>query len=723
MYFPHLGDIMKFLKLAKHSMRFRITTKITWYFLMLLLISLLLVGFIFNHSMLEVSRIAVDNINNLKKNASATSANELMAIGKKMMLDKASEIAQRANEYLISHPNLNGNQLSQDQSLAQITVQHFGNTGYTYMYEETQLNVIDTGIIRSNSNPDLINHRIKDFSADNFSWDSMDLFDNNLSGYYTWKETSEENVMRFMCVIPVSSSPYMVTEYNSEYGNHGRLLIAATMDVDELLAPSQGIQRDIAWTGSITQNTLEIQRQDMERLFTFGFIVIIIVASILVFLLAKTITRPILAITENSKTIAEGNFEQRLHINTHDELEDLANQFNRMASALRESYSSLEQKIMERTKSERKRSEQLRTINDVGRKLISILSIDRLMPVVVNSLCESFHYYNAKIYIYEPDSNNIALKASARPDEIVLPENKLRQDESLGQRAFRSGESEMIKDYCQETSCLSDSIEIKSAIAVPIKMGEDILGVIEVQSRNPDLFDETDQYTIQALADQIAVAIVNAHLYLESKALSVLEERNRLAREIHDTLAQGFTGIVLQLEAAEQTLHDNVNQSQEHLDRARTLARESLNEARRSVWALRPSVLEQYTFQESLGQSIDNFNKNTCIKVNLHIQGEKNNLHPDIELAMMRICNEALTNIERYAKATRVAINLIFRENTLELNIQDNGIGFDTKTLKTHSFGLIGMRERTQLLGGTLKIQSEKGQGTLVTVSIPYQRD
>ena len=194
-----------------------------------------------------------------------------------------------------------------------------------------------------------------------------------------------------------------------------------------------------------------------------------------------------------------------------------------------------------------------------------------------------------------------------------------------------------------------------------------------------------------------------------------------MAREIHDTLAQGFTGIVLQLEAAEQALDGDVTAAQEHLDRARSLARESLNEARRSVWALRPQALEQLPLVDTLRQETEKFLQDSGVKVNLNISGERQTLPPDVESTLLRICQESLNNVRKHARASEADVNLAFEKEVVKLTIHDNGTGFDPEVPTEGAFGLIGMRERARLLRGTLAVHSEHGQGTRIEVMIPVK--
>ena len=195
-----------------------------------------------------------------------------------------------------------------------------------------------------------------------------------------------------------------------------------------------------------------------------------------------------------------------------------------------------------------------------------------------------------------------------------------------------------------------------------------------------------------------------------------------MAREIHDTLAQGFTGIILQHEAAEQALDEDTNQAQEHLNRARKLARESLNEARRSVWALRPQELEQLPLIAALRQQIERFSQDTGIRVGFNTSQNERILSAEIENALLRICQESLTNVKKHAEASQVEVELTFDEKVVRLRIDDNGVGFDPESSTENRFGLISMHERARLLGGFVEIRSDRGKGTHLEVTIPIDR-
>ena len=437
--------------------------------------------------------------------------------------------------------------------------------------------------------------------------------------------------------------------------------------------------------------------------------------------ISRSITQPISRLVSATEAISRGDLTTRTSIPGSNELATLGSSMNQMVSDLEQSRETTERLIAET----RRRAEQLREINEVGRRISSILSVDELLPYVVHSLKETFSYYYVLILLLDTDSGELVVKASNTYEGIVPAQyaHRVKVTEGMTGWVYRNGEPLLANDVSKEPRYLfnEERPDTRSELGVPIKIGTETLGVLDIESVDVDAFDEIDLFTAQTLADQLAIAIENTRLYRETRDMAVLEERNRMAREIHDTLAQGFTGIVLQLEAAEQVINEDVARAQEHLDRARSLARESLNEARRSVWALRPQALEQLPLVDTLRHETEKFIQDSGVKVNLNISGERQVLPPDVESTLLRICQESLNNVRKHARASEAEVNLAFEKEVVKLTIHDNGTGFDTEVPTEGAFGLIGMRERARLLRGTLAVHSEHGQGTRIEVMIPVK--
>jgi PAS domain S-box-containing protein len=203
-----------------------------------------------------------------------------------------------------------------------------------------------------------------------------------------------------------------------------------------------------------------------------------------------------------------------------------------------------------------------------------------------------------------------------------------------------------------------------------------------------------------------------------AEAASILEERNRFAREIHDTLAQAFTGIIMQMETAKVVTPID-SKVRTLINTTHDLAREGLAEARRSVWALRPPQLTQQGLSHSLQNLVNRITIGTTLQAHYKIQSSAYSLPSDIETNLLRIVQEATTNVLKHANASTILIELTFDSQSLHLRIQDNGAGFNPDHHQGLGFGLIGMRERVQNLGGQLTLRSQAGQGTELVAIVP----
>lgn len=241
-------------------------------------------------------------------------------------------------------------------------------------------------------------------------------------------------------------------------------------------------------------------------------------------------------------------------------------------------------------------------------------------------------------------------------------------------------------------------------------------------------FYETDwfRYFCALLAAAAIWGIYNLRLrQIRQRFALVLEERGRLAREIHDTLAQGFVGISSQLDAVALTLNGQVDVARKHLELARKMVRHSLTEARRSVMDLRASALEGHDLPAALSEAAHQWTAGSPVQVRVDVEGESTQLPEETEQHLLRIAQEAVTNAVKHARASEVSIHLEMANRQLSLRVADNGRGFEQDEAFSEvggHFGLLGMRERAERMGGKLRLHSEPGQGTEVAVTVPLSR-
>jgi len=263
------------------------------------------------------------------------------------------------------------------------------------------------------------------------------------------------------------------------------------------------------------------------------------------------------------------------------------------------------------------------------------------------------------------------------------------------------------------------ALGVRSILFMPMLIAGRVTGLIAIRFSQKRTFLRKEIELTRALAHQAMLALQLTRLSAQNRQADLMAERNRVARDIHDTLAQGFTGIIAQLEAAKGAISQRKKvRASDHLDRAGELAREGLREARRSVQALRPQALEEKPLAAALKDLIERMTTGTTMHAKLNVQGEPQKLPPELETNLLRIGQEVLTNALRHARASQFDVVLVFEGDVIRLTLRDNGCGFDPA--KNHEgFGLQGMRERAEDMGGQFSLESSDGNGTVVSILLP----
>jgi signal transduction histidine kinase len=271
----------------------------------------------------------------------------------------------------------------------------------------------------------------------------------------------------------------------------------------------------------------------------------------------------------------------------------------------------------------------------------------------------------------------------------------------------------------EENRAYIQSLGVQLLLTVPMRLGKETVGWICVRSGRSDPREMEDKiHLAEALANQATLAVQMARLGEQAREAAVLSERNRIARDIHDTLAQGFTGVVVNLEAASRTLRkDNVAVALEHIEHARGLAQACLVEARLSVRALRPDPLSHADLARSLAAQVGRMEA-AGIEARFTQQGDELQLPREVRAELLRIAQECITNVLKHAHAGAVQVELSFAPKQVSLSVTDDGVGFDPQT-SHDGFGLVGMRERAERIGAQLRVASRTGEGCRVETILP----
>ncbi len=447
-------------------------------------------------------------------------------------------------------------------------------------------------------------------------------------------------------------------------------------------------------------------------------IVALVVAILICIQTIRWITQPILSLNQSAKALANGNWQQTANTERSDELGELAKSFNTMTHELQVSFDemktlnealsqsekllenynrTLEQQVSERTADLKKSEAALRDVYDELRlREQELRLITEALPVCI--------FYTDANQRYRFVNKTCEVWFGRSRDQILGRYNH----EILGEAAYQTVElyikqvlEGQIVTYEAELSYSSGTKHISATYIPDFDRNAEVRGYY-------GLITDVSEQRNAALRER-----------KRAEEASILEERNRMAREIHDTLAQSFTGILVQLGAASQVLNDDLEATQAHLETIDELARIGLAEARRSVTALRPQLLEEGDLDSALHRLATQMRAAADTALIYEIRGTAYPLPAEVENNLLRIGQEALTNAIKYADANKIWVELVYEATQCRLHIKDDGRGFGVGGIPvTGCFGLLGMSERAERIGAQLTIQSQPGQGTEIIVIV-----
>ena len=370
-----------------------------------------------------------------------------------------------------------------------------------------------------------------------------------------------------------------------------------------------------------------------------------------------------------------------------------------------------------------RRAEQFRVISEVGRHITSITSIDSVLQQVVDLIQSAFNYDHVGIAMIDDGMATYRVGAGKLWSDGAFefsPAHLKVGEEGITGWVAGTGEPLLVPDVRQEPLYVwMRGSSTRSELAVPIKFKEKVIGVLDGQSDQLNAFDESDIMVLEALADQAAIAIENARLYEQAQRLAVVEERQRLARELHDSVTQALYGATLYAEAASRQLATGqLDLASEHLGELRDTAQEALREMRLLIFELRPSVLESEGLRTALRARLEAVEERAGLEVAFQVRGERA-LPSRVEEGLYRIAQEALNNALKHACAQKVTVSLELGGRVAVMEIVDDGCGFDPETaVEGGGLGLDGMIERAAQMGGELALESQPGAGTRVRVEV-----
>jgi two-component system NarL family sensor kinase len=381
-----------------------------------------------------------------------------------------------------------------------------------------------------------------------------------------------------------------------------------------------------------------------------------------------------------------------------------------------------------RSKDLRRLNHELSVLNEIARELNRSVNLCEALSFTLAQVAELLGLRTGWIWLMNEDSSEPYL-AAAQNLPPALANDPRRMDGSgycycldTYKRGDLEGAANVNVLTCSRLDGLVDGTDsLRYHASIPLYAQEKKLGVMNVASPGWRSLSPEDLQLLYTVGDLLSIAVERARLFARSTLLGAVEERNRLAREIHDTLAQGLTATALQLESADALLEAGSEGAHEPLRRALSLTRSNLEEARRSVLDLRASPLEGRPLSEALKGLVDRWEVETGINARYAAVNGSRPLPPSVEAALYRICQEALTNVGRHAGAGRVTVWLVATPDRVRLVVQDDGRGFDASGVPEDRHGIVGMRERAAVLGGAFEVHSSPGAGTRIEATVPLE--
>jgi two-component system nitrate/nitrite sensor histidine kinase NarX len=457
----------------------------------------------------------------------------------------------------------------------------------------------------------------------------------------------------------------------------------------------------------------------MQYLFLFLTIVVTIVALYLIFVVTK---RSVGGLMDGISAMTAGDFSKRVRVISDDEIGELARGFNFMAEKIEESYGNMEKKVMEKTTALEERNRELSILYDVAASLNQSLPLDETLYVFLKKLLGHLNAESGSIRLVDEDGS-LRLVAS-----IGLPENFKKTNIAVGEclcglsaRSRKAGFWDVSSR--PEGMILKECLEFgyRTVAVIPINYKERLLGVTNIFHEEKREFTPREKRLLESLSNHIGVAIEYYNLNAKAKRLAIMEERNILAHELHDSIAQSLAYLNIRTSLLEGSLKDSsADGAMEHLNQIREVIRKGYDDVRELLNHFR-TQMEEEGLKDALESLLNKFSLMTGIEYCLESGNGRISLSPEAEVHVFHIIQEALANVGKHSKATSVRVT-ISDDWPLQASVEDNGVGFDLKGIDgkgIHHMGLSIMRERAAKLGGSLNIDSSPGEGTRVMLNIP----
>jgi ligand-binding sensor domain-containing protein/signal transduction histidine kinase len=382
---------------------------------------------------------------------------------------------------------------------------------------------------------------------------------------------------------------------------------------------------------------------------------------------------------------------------------------------------ALERLVKERTYALEKRGREMEALYQADEKILRNVSLNQVFQTLVEVAVDMLHADRSVVFAWDEQKNKVVPRVSHGFKPETLKVMEYTKEEGIVGQVFATGKPVVVTDFVPEDfrpavrAALREE-GIKSFVHLPIVVDHKVVAVFNIAFTRPDFIPEDTVRVFSALVNRAAISIANMELFEQTKDLAVMEERNRLARDLHDSAKQKAFAALAQLATARGILNGHGNGVTMHLNEAENLVTDVIQELTFLVQEIYPFALQEKGLVTTLREHIFEWENRNDTVVQLMTQNE-HRLPLEVEQALYRVTQEALANVARHSHARRVDLALVYNGDSVQLSVSDDGCGFDTSM--KHGMGLRSIRERVGSIRGTVQIQSAPGHGTRLLVQVP----
>ena len=391
--------------------------------------------------------------------------------------------------------------------------------------------------------------------------------------------------------------------------------------------------------------------------------------------------------------------------------------------AIQDRNRALERIVKERTYALEKRGREMEALYQADEKILRNVSLNQVFQTLVEVAVDMLHADRSVVFEWDAQQNKVVPRVSHGFGPDTLKVMQFAKDEGIVGRVFATGKPVVVTDIVPEDlrSDVRAAIRaegIKSFVHLPIVVDHKVVAVFNIGFTRPDFIPEDTVRVFSALVNRAAISIANMELFEQTKDLAVMEERNRLARDLHDSAKQKAFAALAQLGTARGILNGHGNGVTMHLNEAENLVTDVIQELTFLVQEIYPIALQEKGLVTTLREHIFEWENRNDMTIQLITRNERR-LSLDVEQALYRVTQEALANVARHSHARRVDMSLVYNGDSVQLSVSDDGCGFDVNV--KHGMGLRSIRERVGSIRGTVQIQSAPGHGTRLLVQVPVK--